>query len=403
MYRSFCVLVYVLYTLYLYGGDRLAVGQTTENTTDTSSFTGPTNSSSVESTAVGTAAVTSTSTTTTTVQPTLTASVAPQTTTSPAASTTVQPALTAIATASVAPQTTTNYNAFCRNYTYNGTTSPYNYTDQYRKFYPTSYNHKCVYSRHKQQRDIISCCYASSTFMVGQGRLNTTTCVVHVSIPDPTLQLTFAHDTLAHAAIACGGGISFIVLVLCLVASMRNRMEQKAGKSKGEEFVPNAINSDAKIEGLQPQRCGVPRRTTLDSVFEVSHSSSDPQTPAERSRGYVVELDAEDRRVVGPYRAEERYERESYEHSRPSYEHSRPSPDRRHHDVSSSHPMSTFSPHEDERLRQFSRSESQPRENYGRPYETHDFWGMNHYGNEWETPPYHRGIRSGPPSDFDMY
>ncbi|XP_019630005.1 PREDICTED: uncharacterized protein LOC109474191 [Branchiostoma belcheri] len=270
----------------------------------------------------------------------------------------------------------------------------------------------------------ISCCYASSTFMVGQGRLNTTTCVVHVRNSDPTLQLTFAHDTLAHAAIACGGGISFIVLVLCLVASVRNRMEQKPGKSKSEEFEPNAINSDTKIEGLQPQRCGVPRRTTLDSVFDVSHSSSDPQTPAERSRGYVVELDAEDPRVVGPYRAEERYERESYvhsrpsyehsrpsyehsrpsyEHSRPSYEHSRPSPDRRHHDVSSSHPMSTFSPHEDDRLRQFSRSASQPRESHGRPYETHDFWGMNHYGNEWETPPYHRGIRSGPPSDFDMY
>ncbi|XP_066300258.1 uncharacterized protein [Branchiostoma lanceolatum] len=394
MYRLLCVLVYVLC---VHGGIRMAFGQTT--TEKTTNFTETTTFSTVEQATTGAASVT---------------------TTAHAGPTTEQPSVTATSAASSTPQVTTpRAQSVCTVDTNNNVTcnvshgnSASNCNDQEEWVVGVSITNSNIdnvsvifdgndqlvlLNAVKTNRTVtfqymISCCYASSTFTVGGGLLNSTTCRVTVSTSGTTTALTFDKDTLAHVAIACGGGIVLFVLVLCLLATVRNSMEQKPRKFRREER--SNISNDTRAEILQPQSYGAPRRTTLDSVFEVSLSSSDPMASPERTRGYVSELGVDNPRE-GPYRADEYHRREAHEHPRPG-------PDRRHNDVSSGHP-SAFLAQEDERLRQFSRFAVQPTEYYDRSNDGRDVWGMHHHGNEWDTPSYHRGIRWGPPADFDMY
>eukprot|EP00058_Branchiostoma_floridae_P006728 XP_002592216.1 hypothetical protein BRAFLDRAFT_84645 [Branchiostoma floridae] len=393
MYRPFCML---LYLLCLYGGKRLVVGQTTtENTTTgTTNFTETTTFSTVEQTTRHSSTVATT------------LHVGPNVTT-----TTGQTSPTSTIAARFAPQTSTPAQSVCTVDTNNSATCtvPPGSPDCNNQetwivevsIISTNIENAAVLFDGNDQLDLIDtvktnqtvifkyrirCCYASSTFTVGEDQLNLTTCRVSIGTPGTTSGLSFDKDTLAHFAIACGAGISLFVLVLCLVATIRNGKEQKPGKVKRKEL--SAIDGDTRVERIQPQSVGGPRRTTLDSVFDVSSSSQDHVAPSERSRGYAIGVE---NHREGPYRVDEHHRR---------YEHSHASPDRRHDVISSSGPWSTFPTQEDEHSRQYSRFATQPTEHYDRP---NDFWGVNYHGDEWDTPSYYRGIRWGPPADFDMY
>ncbi|XP_078581574.1 uncharacterized protein LOC144864996 [Branchiostoma floridae x Branchiostoma japonicum] len=280
----------------------------------------------------------------------------------------------------------------------------------------------------------VSCCYDVTV----DGATSNTMCTLDVytsQSPTPAA-LSFDEDTFAHVAIGCGGGI---VVMLCLVFAL-GAICNKDQKKQAAKYKENAGNQQRKAEQPRPpsQLQDTPRRPALDAVFDTGqrhgpHAAgySDRPMPDPRAassggppnRGMPdPRLDPRSAPNVGHAdRGMPDPREQSYGYDRPPYD------DPRGRDYDDGYDNLSFQhddyerprpPREHQREQMRRHTEAPPHgpprydnhgeaaRNFNDPYDGYDRYDRpegNRHGRYSEMPQYDRGMRSGPPADFDMY
>ncbi|XP_019629986.1 PREDICTED: uncharacterized protein LOC109474177 [Branchiostoma belcheri] len=305
----------------------------------------------------------------------------------------------------------------------------------------------------------VSCCYD----VMRADDSDVATCKINVTERSTFAgSVGFPEDTLAHVAIGCGGGI---VVMLCLVFALNavcNSDQKNQAKYKAAQ---DAESQQRKVEQPPPLSQDTPRRPALDAVFDTgqrqgqrpgyndralpdppppgSHGGypdrpmGDPRSASQGDRGDRAMADpreqsyGHDRPPYDDRRGHDNYDDDRRGHDRPPYDNPRgqgrpPYDDPRGHDNYDDDGYDNWSfQHDDyERPRHQSQFAPPPREHQRQQqmrrhteappsgpqrYDNHGEAARNfngpydRHGRYSEMPQYDRGMRGGPPTDFDMY
>ncbi|CAH1241581.1 Hypp6376 [Branchiostoma lanceolatum] len=282
-------------------------------------------------------------------------------------------------------------------------------------------------------RTVVSCCYGVAVDVV---KSNTTTCTLQVEVrtnqnPTPASSISFPEDTFAHVAIGCGGGI---VVMLCLVFALGaicNKDQKKQAKYKAK--IGEAGNQQKNVQQPRSPSQDTPRRPALDAVFATgprpgSHAGYDDRAmvdPPTASQGGYSDRPMPDprpsshggyngrplpdpREQSAPYDDPRRQDNDGYDnrsfqdddYERPRHQSQFAAPPREHPQQMRRHTEAP--PHGPPRYD----NHGEAARNFNDPYDGYDRYDRregDRHGRYSEMPQYDRGMRTGPPADFDMY
>ncbi|XP_066300980.1 uncharacterized protein [Branchiostoma lanceolatum] len=276
----------------------------------------------------------------------------------------------------------------------------------------------------------VGCCYDVTVHYS-----NSTTCTLKVGTIEspgtPASSISFPEDTFAHVAIGCGGGI---VVMLCLVFALGaicNKDQKKQAKYKAK--IGEVGNQQKNVEQPRSPSQDTPRRPALDAVFDTGprpgsragyddRAMVDPTTSSQGGYsdrpmpdprpsshgGYNGRPLPDPREQSAPYDDPRRQDNDGYDnwsfqgddYERPRHQTQSAAPQREHPQQMRRHTEAP--PHGTPRYDNHGEAARNFNDPYG-GYDRYDRREGDRHGRYSEMPQYDRGMRTGPPADFDMY